>query len=380
MSAAAEKPLPWPPRKEDLERLYLVQKLTAAKIARVYGLKHKNDKVAESTVLHHLKRNGIRRRDPAEHFRKVSEATVDEWVVKYLTGRSLKQIAEDVVDPVTVWNHPKARGVVQRDKVEAQIQAASKYERKPFGGDTIEQAYLMGLRYGDLNAVRHGRAIRVRVSTTHPAMADLFESVFAPYGHVHRYARRAKLVAYECSLECDLDSSFEFLLRKPTVTQLEALSRDETVSFLAGLFDSEGSIFLHCKRGRYSPEASISNTDASILGFVEAAVTRLGLHCKLSWIAQSEDRAGVTGKSSKGQATVWRFMDVQRLFRLVPIRHREKIGKVGIVARMSYRGSSSENKAIASLWNDLALRIREDRARFVHQASEAVENRDMWAG
>jgi hypothetical protein len=62
-------------------------------------------RTAESTVLHHLKRNGITRRDPAAHTRKVTETMVDEWVVTYQKGESLKQIARDVVDPVTVFNH-----------------------------------------------------------------------------------------------------------------------------------------------------------------------------------------------------------------------------------------------------------------------------------
>lgn len=66
--------LVWPPKKEDLERLYVVEKLSAAKIADAYGLtgKYKTPKAAESTVLYHLKRCGIERRDPAEHIMKVT--------------------------------------------------------------------------------------------------------------------------------------------------------------------------------------------------------------------------------------------------------------------------------------------------------------------
>ena len=185
---------------------------------------------------------------------------VDDWVVKYLTGFSLKQIAEDIVSPVTVWNHLGTRGLVLRNRVDAQILAVTKHERKPFNGDKPEKAYMMGLRYGDLHVVKLGRAVRVRVSTTHPAMADLFESVFSPYGHVHRCPREAQLAGHEWTLECDLDSSFEFLLAEPTVGQLKALSQTEAIAFLAGLFDAEGSVFLHNKNGRYNPEASISNT------------------------------------------------------------------------------------------------------------------------
>jgi hypothetical protein len=99
--------LAWPPKKEDLERLYLVEKLSAAKISERYGLigRYKTPKVAESTVLYHLKKSGIARRDPAEHIRKVTEQMEDEWVRRYEAGESLKDIAGGQVGPVTVWNH-----------------------------------------------------------------------------------------------------------------------------------------------------------------------------------------------------------------------------------------------------------------------------------
>ena len=132
--------LAWPPKKEDLEELYLVERLSAMKIARVYGLKCKSPKVGESTILHHLKRNGIRRRDPAEHIRKVTEEMGEGWVRRYADGESPKRIAGDSVDPATVWNHLKARGVVMRDKADAQIKAVTKYQRKPFTGDRLEKS------------------------------------------------------------------------------------------------------------------------------------------------------------------------------------------------------------------------------------------------
>ena len=73
------------------------------RIANVYGLKYASPKTAESTVLYHLKRNGIARRDAADHVRKVSPAMVEEWTIRYENGESLKQIAGGNVDAVTVW-------------------------------------------------------------------------------------------------------------------------------------------------------------------------------------------------------------------------------------------------------------------------------------
>ncbi len=204
--------LTWPPRADDLKQLYLNEGLSAMKIAKLYGLNYASEKTAESTILYHLKKNGIERRDCADHVRKVTEEMVDEWVRRYESGESLKTISGGKLSPVTVFLHLRKRGVRLRDKIEAQIQAVTKHEKKPFTGTLDERYYLMGFTLGDLNIVRHGRAIRARTSTTHPGIATLFDELFGKYGFVHRYPRENKLTGYEWSLEVDLDKSFDFLL------------------------------------------------------------------------------------------------------------------------------------------------------------------------
>ena len=366
--------LSWPPSKEDLERLYLVERLSAAKIARAYGLKYKNDKVAESTVLYHLKRNGIKRRDPAEHVRKVTEETADAWLRSYQAGESLKKIAGTFA-PTTVWMHLRRRGLVLRDKVGAQIQAVTKYQRKPFKGDRLERAYLIGLRYGDLDAVKHGRAIRLRVSTTHPAMADLFRSIFSPYGHVQWYPRKAKLAGYEWTLECDLDPSFEFLLHKAATSDLDALSDSEFISFLAGLFDSEGSFHLHKKANWYVPDASIANRDSELLLVLERRLRLLGLHIRLAWRKQQADRCGIRGQSIMGRIEILRFFDAQRFARLIPVRHSEKLRRRDLLLALEYRDTGKVRLEVAAMWKNLSNKIHDEVRAFIRSAREEIESR-----
>jgi hypothetical protein len=193
--AARPKPA-WPPTKEDLQRLYVDEKLSAAKVAKVYGLKYASEKTVESTILYHLKRNGITRRDPAAHNRKVTGALVDEWVTRYQAGESLKHIAGDAIDPVTVFYYLHKRGLQLRDKVEAQIKAVTIHKRSPFAGDTKDIAYLVGLAIGDLYTPRHGRAIRARIGTTHPQMAKLFKDLFAGYGPVYEYPKEDPITGH----------------------------------------------------------------------------------------------------------------------------------------------------------------------------------------
>lgn len=369
--------LAWPPTKQDLERLYLVDGLSAGKIADVYGLKYKSPKVGESMVLYHLKRKGIERRDPVQHLRKVTEEMVDEWVVRYLTGESLKRIAEDLVDPVTVWNHLKARGLGLRDRVEAQIKAVTRYERKPFSGDSVEKAYLMGLRYGDLHVVQHGRAIRVRVSTTHPAMAELFESLFSPYGHVSRYPRLASLVPYEWTLECDLDSSFGFLLIRPMIKDLRALTAAQFDAFLAGFFDAEGTIYLHRKRYGHMFEASISNTDLALLSFIEDRLRGRGYHPRQEHKIQNESRLGYLkpGKICVLHLSVQQ--EVCRMLSSIPFRHPEKIAKSEFVTKRVCNDRFGVGQDEVDDWEGLIARLKKDRDEFVRLAKETVDSRRL---
>lgn len=368
---ASQVNLAWPPAKEDLERLYLVEKLSAEKIARVYGLKYKNPKVAESTILYQLKKKGIARRDRAEHVRKVTVEMVDEWVRRYQAGESLKRIADEIVDPVTVWNHLRARGIALRDKVEAQIQSVTKYAKTPFSRDRIERAYLMGLRYGDLHVVRHGRAIRVRVSTTHPAMADLFESVFSANGHVHRYPREAKLVEYEWSLECDLDETFEFLLFRPSIRNLKLMTPGETIAFLAGLFDTEGSVLLHRKNNRHTPEIAFSNFDKKLVDFIFSRLRLLGFSAHVYWRKQPNDRRGITGESATGRVAIWRIEEVQRFLGIFRIRHPEKVAKAELVRTISSR---EVDGGILAKWRELKAQIGSERSHFLDLAAQSIRN------
>jgi len=368
--------LSWPPKKKDLERLYLVDKLSAMKIAEAYGLKYKTPKVAESTILYHLKRNGIKRRNSVELSTKFNEETVDEWVRRYQEGESLKEIAGGELSPVTVFSRLRKRGMKLRDKVEAQIQAVSKYERKPFSGDKIEKAYLVGLRYGDLDAVRHGRAIRVRVSTTHPAMAELFESLLSPFGMVHRYPRKAQFTGYEWTLECDLDSSFEFLLKKPRIAELELLGEGEFSAFLAGFFDAEGSLFLHQKSSGPAPEANITNTDRDILVYLASRLFNLGIFSKLSLSNRVLEETGFNSILPMWRLDIWRFESVRKLARAMRLRHAEKVAKASLAVRFVAPISRAENYALSREWENRAAEFERDRKGFVEEARKKIEGTD----
>lgn len=344
------------------------------KISRIYGLKYPNPKSGESMVLWYLRKFGIQRRDPAEHIRKVTEETVDGWELRYQKGESLKEIAGDIVSPVTVWNRLRQRGVKLRDKVEAQIAAVSKYEKHPFGGKESDKAYLCGFAMGDLNIVQHGRAVRARTTTTHPAMAQLFEQLFAPHGKIHIYPRRAKWSAYEWSLEVDLDSSFMFLfgLNYEGIRRF-ADQRNLFLSFVAGFFDAEGSIYFHRKSKRLAPECSITNTNHKLLKLIQECLSLNGIHSKLDR-RRSRGRVNEIGASVDVlDLRIWRFDDVMLFLKQLPLRHPEKNAKSKLISGIQLPLPSSMNDPIGEAWEQLLNHIRLDSDAFVDEARMAFQ-------
>ncbi len=366
--------LRWPPTKTDLEELYLSQHLSAMKISKAYGLKYPNPKSGESMILWYLRKFGIQRRDPAEHIRKVTEEVVEGWVKRYAQGESLKQIAGGEVSPATVFLHLRKRGVRLRDKIEALIKAKTKHPKTPFSGDLVDSAYLAGFVIGDCQVVRHGRAIRVRTGTTHPAMAELFEEVFGPFGFVHRYPKRSRLREFEWNLEVDLDRTFQFLEKDP----LEALrqycaSEDGFWSFLAGFFDAEGSIQLHRKRGGIGFELYLTNTNQKILEGIKEQLTSRKIFSNIRQQTQNPARLGGNNEGIILKLEVWRYADARRLLERLPLKHGERIAKRKIALKLSYRASEPERAKVEAEWALLIGEIKADRDAFVLQAKRAVE-------
>ena len=155
------------------------------------------------------------------------------------------------------------------------------YERKPFDGTDEDKAYLLGLRHGDLSVSKPWRGVvRVSTSTTHPAMAELFHSLFEPYGHVYQMPRYKKdTKTYEWNLSAIVDDSFHFLLARPSEVADWVMSKPSLVrAYLAGLFDAEGNVSIHASKTYTAVNATYYNTDLELIRFVFRALSSLGFH------------------------------------------------------------------------------------------------------
>ncbi len=302
---------------------------------------------------------------------------IDQWVARYQAGDSLKQIAGNTVDPVTVWNHLKKRGLQLRDKIEAQIKAVTKYQRKPFDGSKYDEAYMVGFARGDCQVIRHGRAMRVRTSTTHPAQADLFEELFSPYGHVHRYPARSGLTGFEWHLEVDLDASFSFLEVGPGIA-FEKYSQNRLTffSFLSGFFDAEGSVLFH-KKGKWGGfELAITNTNRSLLESLRSALQNNGYNPLVRTLKQKQNRGVGNGGEYIWRLELVRFADVGKLLMEMTLKHQEKKDKATIAALLPLRPTQSALADVKEQWLILRNEIRRERDAFVAEAQSSVISKE----
>jgi hypothetical protein len=374
LDEAEENALQWPPKPEDLRRLYVDERLSAARIAARYGLQYASPKTAESTVLYHLRKNGIVRRDKAEHARKVTDEMVDLWVRRYEAGEPLKQIAEDRFSPVTVFLHLKKRGVKLRDKVDAQIKAVTKHKRLPFTGDEAERAYLLGFTWGDCAIERHGRAVRVKSGTTHPDFVALFKNLFGNHGNLRSYPKEARLVPAELNLEIDLDGSFEFLLMKKSKGYAPNLkNRTTTLNFTAGFFDAEGCIAFN--KSRFEFQLQISNTDEQLMRSLQSGLERIAYHPRLYSSIDRNPRVG-----SKPECHMWRLSvhneeEIVRLLKEMPLRHTEKTTKAALALSYISNKSRMDSEGYPQGWREYGASIKAGTKEFIRQAAAALKEK-----
>jgi len=222
--------------KDLLEDLYIRRKLGTLKIEKETGWSH----------------GYIRRklRDFEIPIRSISEALtrsdltkdlLEDFYIKQRLG--IYKIAERAPrSPPTIYRSLVKYGIPLRGLSEANM----KYPKTPFSCDIHERAHLLGLRASDAHARKAGRQIEVRLNTTVPSMAELFETVFGRYGHIWKSPQHNGS-HIEWALSSLLHGeSFDWILEKQTKVPEEVKSdRAVFMWFLAGYTDSNGSLGLY---------------------------------------------------------------------------------------------------------------------------------------
>ncbi len=280
-------------------------------------------------------------------------------------GLSLNDIAKLIGNKTSGYTSWLCRqlGVRSRPFEEARLKGIRekrrKYERRPFDGTDEDKAYLLGLRHGDLSVSKPWNGVvRVSTSTTHPAMVWLFRSLFEPHGHVRQDPRYKKDTGtYEWNLYVILDDSYDFLLPSFNGITEWILSKPSiTSSYLAGLFDAEGSVGIYPAKMRTALNVIYYNTNLELMWFVYKAIERMGFRPLKPYLDKKKGFRSpgyhIEMKKDYWRVMLARFVECQVFLKTLPLRHPEKLAKkevaLGLTIGQSWREAGPKVDAIRS--------------------------------
>ena len=337
---------------------------------------------SEQDVLLLLRSKGlsIKHLDP-ETKQRIRDVLFQWYVEEEASQGDIAKIIGNKTSGYVSWL-AKQLGVKARDFEEARLKGihekVRKYERKPFSGTDEDKAYMLGLRHGDLSAYRPWTStVRVSTSTTHPALAELFSSLFQGYGHVYRFPRYKKDTgSYEWNLQVLLDQSFDFLICSRTADWAFVAGSEKTsLAYLAGLLDAEGSISMCRDKNNTSLMVTFYNTDLSMMNFVVRELTRLGYSPVGPYLDKPRGFVSpgyhIEMKKDYWKVVIARFKEAQSLLSHLPVKHSEKHRKKILATSLSFRQSW---EATHSQMEALRAEIHAERDAFVAQARSALES------
>ena len=237
-----------------LEDLYINKKLSTYKIGKILNC-------GARTIYSRLIEHNIKPRP-----KKIVQISKEELVDLYCNQKlPYSQIAKKYsCSPTIIFDKMRKYGVMPRDISEA----CTIYPKKDFSGNLIEKAYLIGFRLGDLNGIKKHALVYLKSNTTKIEQVELMKRLFSEYG-------RLRIKEYQrgiFNMECSLNKSFNFLIKKEDNIQKWALENDNYfLAFLAGYIDAEGNIGVYCKRAR----VRIGSYDRNILRQIHEKLLQL---------------------------------------------------------------------------------------------------------
>ena len=267
--------------KDELEKLYLIDKLSTYRIAKKW-------KCDPKTVWVYLQRYKIPTRP-----RKVVKIDSDNLKSLYMSGQSMATIGKSYgICAAAVHRKIHNTKINPRNQWEANI----KYVRNDFSGDNQEKAYLIGFRLGDLHVETRKEPdspIRVSSGTTKEVQLKLMTRLFSPYGHIWISGPHA---INEYQFETKLNRSFDFLLPKHKQVPDWIMRRESNFwSFVAGYTDAEGNIGVYTNRARFR----IRTYDKQILFQIHLGMQKV----RIKSLFTLECKAGISssGKTKHNQ-------------------------------------------------------------------------------
>lgn len=191
---------------------------------------------------------------------------------------------------MTIRNRIRELGILKRSPSDARM----RYEKHDFSGNSIEKAYLLGFRLGDLSVYQtnpRSDLVVVRCHTTQMTQVTLMNRLFSSYGHV-----TVSDGSHGYTVNCFVNVTFNFLLPKhKQVPQDIKRSKTNTWAFIAGYVDAEGYFGINQGRARFK----LDSYDIHILKWMMKIFQQSSLPAKFRRIAlqgQPQYRVGIFHK------------------------------------------------------------------------------------
>ncbi len=337
----------------ELANLYLARRMSIHQLARTTGFSRR-------TISRWLRQSGIPYRtqgETNEMLRRHALPAKETLERLYLEQRlSSSQIGERLGGTGS-W----VLGLLQRYDIRRRTtsEAGIEFVKTPFSNDPAERAYLLGFRAGDLHARKDGNQVRIGTSTTHPSMWNLIQSLFHNYGRVNKSPSRLRN-DFECPVYGYLDSTFEFLINKPSRVP-EEISRNPTLflGFLAGYIDAEGNFRIYCDDGRCAYSVRVNSEDEGILRDIKAALSSLGYHPYFRLERRRGFYKGRNYRRDVWQLAMFRKDEILDLLQNLPLRHPEKVEWARLVSSSNGKSWSSVEPHVINYRRQIKSEVQE---------------------
>jgi len=249
--------------KNKLKDLYKKRKLTTYEIADIYNC-------CQGTVWKRLEKYGIKRLPNGRRSFVISKSRLKDLYLKQrLSSRKIAKICGCAYS--TIDYKIREYGFPVKTLAAAHIITL----RKNFNGNKTDKAYLIGFAMGDLRVRKvypNSETIHVDCGSTKKKQITLISKLFKPYGRVWISEPNKK---GNTQIECSLNESFDFLLKKRVLMDRWILKdKDCFAAFFAGFTDAEGCISISNKGLAYY---ALGNYNFRLLRQIRNRLIKLGL-------------------------------------------------------------------------------------------------------
>lgn len=328
--------------KQKIKYFYFEKNLSLKKVAR--ELRVSPGLIRKNMILWNISRRPSSKRDAIKPSRGELEELYND---KKLTMDKIAKKLDAAICTIFKWlkeyNIQPARRV--------------KYKKYDFSGDPKEKAYILGLVAGDLYVCRNCKQVSVELSTTHPAMIDLFYSIFQKYGNIKKYLKYNKITKrYGWRMYIYLNNSFEFMLSKDF-----DIDNEYFYDFLAGFFDSEGCLHVYNNHGYIGVTALIYNSDKKLLEIIKGRLEKDGFRPKFSKFFSKGERT--TNDYFRG-VDLWVVRlhtnkEIISLMNLMSIKHKEKLDKLKIAISANTTQWTEVSERVNNLRKDIKEQVKD---------------------